>query len=168
MMLPSLVVVLAGSSSTPQRRRLDVLFEVLSRTHGGPSFISRSDLLLLRAAAARRFEAAPREGEEARFTDACEWVMSQLDDPHASFLPPERAEALSSRYHGQLDLGVRTTHEPLESRAKGGWRALRLHRSRLRQETRSLGNGKAATAVISPAGPQLRVIRICIYIYICI
>ena len=62
-MLPSLVVVLAGSSSTPQRRRLDVLFEVLSRTHGGPSFISRSDLLLLRAAAARRFEAAPREGE---------------------------------------------------------------------------------------------------------
>mmetsp|Transcript_665 Transcript_665/g.1932 ORF Transcript_665/g.1932 Transcript_665/m.1932 type:complete len:509 (+) Transcript_665:116-1642(+) len=126
MMLPSLVVVLAGSSSTPQRRRLDVLFEVLSRTHGGPSFISRSDLLLLRAAAARRFESAPREGEEAQFTDACEWVMSQLDDPHASFLPPERAEALSSRYHGQLDLGVRTTHEPVESRAKGGWRALRL------------------------------------------
>eukprot|EP00962_Isochrysis_galbana_P003713 scaffold1047_cov112-Isochrysis_galbana.AAC.4 len=132
-----------ASPAELHRQRLQALFDCLARTHGGPSFISDGELAILRQEALRRlhmsFEAEStdqisRQAEagadggdrmEEALTRTSEWSMAQLSDPHAKYIQPAQAEEMSDRYHGRVELGVRTCDEPCQS-TSGGWQSLRL------------------------------------------
>jgi hypothetical protein len=126
-------------------QRLQSLFECLARTHGGPSFISQAELAGLREEALRRLdrafeaEGAGQKSSPAKaggdgggrmdtaLTSTCEWSMRQLSDPHAKYIQPAQAEEMSDRYHGRVELGVRTCDEPCRATTTGsGWQSLRL------------------------------------------
>eukprot|EP00965_Chrysotila_dentata_P066172 2190464-Pleurochrysis_carterae.AAC.2 len=119
-------VLAASTASAPQApadslaaytERINDFFRVLRTTHGGPSFITDSELDALQAQSctqeafqksirADSSSSGSRSDAEAAFEARCEWVVRQLSDPYASFLGVERAEELSERYHGRISLGV--------------------------------------------------------------
>lgn len=125
----------AGRAAEPTRQqRLCDLFDCLSRTHGGPSYRCHAQLLELREQALGKLNTALADsleaGEDAERLDAsltstCEWAMAQLGDPHAAYIQPSQAEEMSDRYHGRVELGVRTRDEPCRDMT-GLWHSLCL------------------------------------------
>ncbi len=119
--------------------RLVELFDVLGSTHGGPSFITPKRLNEVRAEARRRFAqtldlAGPRGASDRADADAAEddaylhaarYTVSQLEDPHATYMLPERAAEFDVRYHGRVTLGAHVRYRRVWADATAWWRGWR-------------------------------------------
>ena len=119
--------------------RLVELFDVLGSTHGGPSFITAKRLNEVRAEARRRFAhtldlTGPRVGsdradaaaaEDDAYLHAARYAVSQLEDPHATYMLPERATEFDVRYHGRVTLGAHVRYRRVWADATAWWRGWR-------------------------------------------
>lgn len=85
--------------------RLSELFRTLHETHGGPAYLSRSQLDEVRKGAEQQLREAGDEDEDS-YLAACSWTMDQLLDPMASHLRPTQAVAARERFHGRISLGL--------------------------------------------------------------
>ncbi|KAL1514511.1 hypothetical protein AB1Y20_003610 [Prymnesium parvum] len=98
---PAAVGQPADARAAPPPSSLRELFDTLQRTHGGPAFLTPSQLRTLR----RDALSAP----SASFASACAWVMSQLNDPYAAYLAPSQVGQLRERFHGVVGVGLEMT-----------------------------------------------------------
>ena len=128
MLLLYLPAVLGETASRSHHARLADLFHSLRTPHGGPSFISRTRLADIEREALRTLDqGSVRMHDEKSFESTCRWVLSQLNDPHATYLPPQRAEELNERYHGRIALGIRLRYiHRREPGSRWGWRRCAL------------------------------------------
>eukprot|EP00966_Prymnesium_polylepis_P046862 1085870-Prymnesium_polylepis.1 len=88
--------------------QLKELFDTLKGTHGGPAFISGTELKSLRrrVLGEQQHELCDEYEGESTYVSRATWVMSQLDDPYAAYLSPAQVTALRERFHGAVGVGL--------------------------------------------------------------